>query len=77
MGPSVRGRDGAVLWRAHCYSARLGSPITGHHHARSAVTGLHTVRVLCAVIRRAAFRTGGLTVVSAYLPRVSVAGRTF
>jgi hypothetical protein len=76
-GPSVRGRDGVVPWRAHCYSARLGSPITGHHHTRSAVTGLHTVRVLCAVIRRAVLETDGLTVVSAYLPRVPVAGRSF
>jgi hypothetical protein len=39
--------------------------------------GLYTVRVLCMVIRRAALETGGLTVVSAYLPSMSVAGRSF
>jgi hypothetical protein len=58
-------------WRVHCFSARLGSPITGHHHARSAVTGLHTVRVLCVVIRRAALETDGLRGVSLPAPCVS------
>jgi hypothetical protein len=33
---------------------------TDHHRARSAVTGLYTVRALCTVIRRAALETGGL-----------------
>jgi hypothetical protein len=33
--PSVRRWYDADPLRVHCYSARLGSPITGHHHARA------------------------------------------
>jgi hypothetical protein len=51
------GKNSADPLRAHCRSARLGSPIIGHHHARSAVMGLYTVRALCTVIRRAALET--------------------
>jgi hypothetical protein len=62
----------------HYSSARLGSLVTAHHYtARGAVTGLHAAGVLYTVTRRAALETGGLTVVSAYLPRVPVAGRSF
>jgi hypothetical protein len=67
----------ALTRSARDSSARLGSPATGHHHERSVAMGPCTVRALCTVIRRAALETGGLTVVSVYLPRVSVAGRTF
>jgi hypothetical protein len=62
----------------YCSSARLGSLVTAHHYAaRGAVTGLHAAGALYTVTRRAALETGGLTVVSAYLPRVSVVGRSF
>jgi hypothetical protein len=64
--------------RAHCSSARLGSFITAHHYAaRGAVTRLHAAGAQYTVTRRAALEIGGLTVVSAYLPRVSGAGHTF
>jgi hypothetical protein len=64
--------------RAHCISARLGSLVTAHHYTtRGAVTGLHAAGAQYMVTRRAALETGGLTVVSAYLPRVSGAGHTF
>jgi hypothetical protein len=38
----------------------LARLFTGHHRARSAVTGLYTVRALCTVIRLAALETDGL-----------------
>jgi hypothetical protein len=64
--------------RAHCGSARLGSLVTAHHYAtRGAVTGLHAAGAQYTMTRRAALETGGVTVVSAYLPRVSVAGHAF
>jgi hypothetical protein len=64
--------------RVHCGSARLGSPITGHHHAvRGAVMGLYAACAQYMVTRRAALETGGFTLVSAYLPRVSVVGHAF
>jgi hypothetical protein len=64
--------------RAHCSSARLGSLVTTHHYAaRGAVTGLHAAGAQYTVTRRAALETGGLTVVSAYLPRVSVVDHSF
>jgi hypothetical protein len=64
--------------RVHCGSARLGSPVTGHHHAvRSAVTGLYAAGAQYSVTRRGALETSGLTMVPAYLPRVSVAGHAF
>jgi hypothetical protein len=64
--------------RAHCGSARLGSLVTAHHYAaRGAVMGLHAAGAQYTVTRRAALETGGLTVVSAYLPHVSVADHTF
>jgi hypothetical protein len=64
--------------RAHCGSTRLGSLVTAHHYAaRGAVTGLHAAGAQYTVTRRATLETGGLTVVSAYLPRVSVAGHAF
>jgi hypothetical protein len=63
---------------AHCSSARLGSLVTAHHYAaRGAMMRLHAAGALYTVTRRAALETGGLTVVSAYLPRVPVAGRSF
>jgi hypothetical protein len=63
---------------AHCSSARLGSLVTAHHYAaRGAVTGLQAAGAQYTVTRRAALETGGLTVVSAYLPRVSVADHFF
>jgi hypothetical protein len=46
-------------------------------HARGAVIELYAACVQYTVIRRAALETGGLTVVSAHLPSVSVAGHTF
>jgi hypothetical protein len=64
--------------RVHCGSARLGSPVTGHHHAvRGAVTGLYAACAHYTVTRRAASKIGRLTMVSAYLPRVSVARHAF
>jgi hypothetical protein len=45
--------------------------------ARGAMMGLYVACAQYTVTRRAALKTGGLTVVSAYLPRVSVAGHTF
>jgi hypothetical protein len=39
--------------------------------------GLHTAGAQYTVTRRAALETGGLTMVSAYLPRVLVAGHAF
>jgi hypothetical protein len=64
--------------RVHCGSARLGSPVMGHHHTvHSTVTGLYAACSQYTVTGRAALETGGLTVVSAYLPRVLVAGHTF
>jgi hypothetical protein len=64
--------------RAHCSSTCLGSLVTAHHYAaRGAVTGLHATGALFTVTRRAALEIGGLTVVPAYLPRVSGAGYTF
>jgi hypothetical protein len=57
---------------AHALAHLLQAIIT---HARSAVTGLYAACAQYTVIRRAAFRLGRLIVVSAYLPRVSVAGR--
>jgi hypothetical protein len=63
---------------ARCSSARLGSPVTAHHYAaRGAVMGLHAAGALYTATRRADLETGGLTVVSAYLPRVSVADHAF
>jgi hypothetical protein len=41
------------------------------------VMGLYAACTQYTVIRCAALETGGLTVVLAYLPRVSVAGHTF
>jgi hypothetical protein len=64
--------------RVHFGNARLGSPVMGHHHAvRGAVMGLYTTCAQYTVTRRATSETGGLTVVSAYLPRVLVAGHAF
>jgi hypothetical protein len=55
--------------RAHCSSARLGPSVTGHHYAaRGAVTGLYAACAQYSVTRCAVLKTGGLTVVSAYLP---------
>jgi hypothetical protein len=68
----------SLVLRVHCGSARPGSPVTGHHHAvRGAMTGLYATCSQYTVTGRATLETGGLTVVSAYLPRVSVAGHTF
>jgi hypothetical protein len=45
----------------HCGSARLDSPVTGHHHAaRGAVTGLYAACAQYTVTRRAVLETGGL-----------------
>jgi hypothetical protein len=46
-------------------------------HARGAATGLYAACAQYTVTRRATLEIGGLTVVSAYLPRVSVASHTF
>jgi hypothetical protein len=62
---------------AHCSSGRMGSLVTAHHYAARAVTGLHTAGAQYTVTRHAALETGGLTVVSAYLSRVSVADHSF
>jgi hypothetical protein len=80
--PSVRRRSSADpprrCLRAHYCSARLSTPVAGHHYAaRGTMTGLHAAGALYTVTRRAALKTGGLTVVSAYLFRVSRLGHTF
>jgi hypothetical protein len=59
---------------AHALGLLLQAIIT---HVRGAMTGLYATCAQYTVIRCAALETGGLTVVSAYLPRVSVAGHTF
>jgi hypothetical protein len=59
---------------AHTSALLLQAIITP---ARGAVTGLYATCAQYTVTRRASLETGGLTVVSAYLPRVSVAGHTF
>jgi hypothetical protein len=41
------------------------------------MTGLHAAGAQYTMTRRATLEIGGLTVVSAYLPRVSVAGHAF
>jgi hypothetical protein len=46
-------------------------------HVRGTVTELYAACAQYSAMRCAALETGGLTVVSAYLPRVSVAGRSF
>jgi hypothetical protein len=80
LGWDLLSGDGRALSRCtrtvteHALARPLQAIIT---HVRSAATGLHAARALCTVIRRAALETGGLTVVSAYLPRASVAGRSF
>jgi hypothetical protein len=83
LGEHLSG-EGAALTRRAVASARtvathasallLQAIIT---HVRGTVTGLYAACAQYTVIRRAASETGGLTVVSAYLPRVSVAGHTF
>jgi uncharacterized phage protein gp47/JayE len=70
---------GAALTRRAGASAR---PVAAHAsallqqtiitHARGAVSRLYAACAHYTVIRRAALETRGLTVVSAYLPRVSV-----
>jgi hypothetical protein len=55
---------------AHALALLLQAIITP---TRGAVTGLYTACAQYTVTRCATLETGGLTVVSAYLPRVSVA----
>jgi hypothetical protein len=76
--------EGAVLTRRAVASARTVAVHASARllqaiimHARGAATGLYTACTQYMVTRRAALEIGGLTVVSAYLPRVSVAGHTF
>jgi hypothetical protein len=57
---------------AHASALLLQAIIT---HACGAVTAVRCLRTVM-VIRRAALETGGLTAMSAYLPRVSVVGPT-
>jgi hypothetical protein len=59
---------------AHALALLLQAIIT---HARGAVMGLYAACAHYTVIQRAALEIGGLTMMSAYLPRVSVAGHTF
>jgi hypothetical protein len=83
FGENLSG-EGAALTRcavasactveAHASALLLQAIITP---ARGAVMGLYAACAQYTVTRRAALETGGLTVVSAYLPRVSVAGHTF
>jgi hypothetical protein len=77
-------REGAALTRRAVASARTIAAHASVHllqviitHAHRAVTGLYAACAQYTVIRRAALETDGLTVVSAYLPRVSLAGHTF
>jgi hypothetical protein len=82
LGQNLSG-EGAALTRravasacsvaAHA-SALLSQTIITPAHV---VTGLYAACAQYTVTRRAALQTGGLTVVSAYLPRVSVADHTF
>jgi hypothetical protein len=83
LGGNLSG-EGATLTRcavasactvaAHASALLLQAIITP---ARDTVTGLYATCAQYTVIRRAALKTDGLTVVSAYMPRVSVAGHTF
>jgi hypothetical protein len=83
LGQNLSG-EGATLIRHAVASARSVAAHASAHllqaiitHARGSVTRLYAACAQYTVIRRAAFETGGLTVMSAYLPRVSVAGHTF
>jgi hypothetical protein len=76
--------EGAVLTHHAVASARTVAVLASARllqatttHARGAVTGLYAACAQYTVTRRATLETGGLTVVLAYLPRVSVAGHTF
>jgi hypothetical protein len=83
LGENLSG-EGAALTRcavasactvaAHASALLLQAIITP---ARGAVTELYAACAQYTVMRRAVLETGGLTVVSAYLPRVSVAAHTF
>jgi hypothetical protein len=83
LGQNLSG-EGATLTRRAVASARTVAAHASAHllqaiitHARGVVTGLYAACAQYSAMRRAALETGGLTVVSAYLPRVSVAGHTF
>jgi hypothetical protein len=83
LGGKLSG-EGAALTRctvasactvaAHASALLLQAIITP---ARGAMSGLYAACVQYTVTRRAALETDELTVVSAYLPRMSVAGYTF
>jgi hypothetical protein len=71
--------EGAALTRctvasAHTVAAHASALLqqTIITHARGAVSRLYAACAQYTVIRRAVLETGGLTVVSAYLPSVSV-----
>jgi hypothetical protein len=83
LGQNLSG-EGATLTRCAVASARSIAAHASAHllqaiitHTHGAVTELYTACAQYTVIRRAALEIGGLTVVSTYLPRVSVAGHTF
>jgi hypothetical protein len=58
--------------RAHCTPRLTGSRPSLPTRAAPRVDCTPLARAQCAVMRRAALETGGLTMVSAYLPSVSV-----
>jgi hypothetical protein len=83
LGENLSGKGAALTRRAVASARTVAAHASAHPlqaiitHARGAVTGLYATCAQYTVIRRAALETGGFTVVSAYLPRVSVAGHTF
>jgi hypothetical protein len=84
LGQNLLSVEGAVLTHRAVASVRT---ITVHASARllqaiithecGVMMGLSAACAQYTVIRRAILETGGLTVVSAHLPRVSVVGHTF
>jgi hypothetical protein len=83
LGENLSGEGAALTHRAvasarpvaaHASALLLQAIIT---HVRDAVMGLYAACAQYTMIRCATLEIGGLTVVSAYLPHVSVAGHTF
>jgi hypothetical protein len=79
----LTGEEAALTRRAVASTRTVAAHASAHllqaiiTHARCPLIGLYAACAQYPVIRRAALETGGLTVVSAHLPRVSVAGHTF
>jgi hypothetical protein len=83
LGENLSGEEAALI----CCAAASACTVAAHASAlllyaiitpaRGVVTGLYAACAQYTVTRRAVLETGGLTMVSAYLLRVSAAGHTF